>query len=218
MLTIIGLHSLVYSMSESEPVDGVVEPLCSCKLGRNLTAYGLDDLHEKIRERRSDGDSLRDLERFVNRSLLDGAIREAGADVIGDVDGIYDALTDDDVSAGERTEVRERLEHAGVDIAAVEEAFVSYQTVRTHLRECLDVETAREQRLSVDDARGTIEWARSRSEGIVGRTVQRLATADEVDAGDVDVSHVIRIDCPDCGTTASVDEFLDRGGCDCGEP
>ena len=203
-------------MNESEPVDAVVDLPCSCKLGRNLAAYGLDDLHRKVRKRRDDGDSLRDLERFVNRSLLDGAIREAGADVIGDVDGIYDVLTGDDVSAGKRTEVRERLEHAGVDVAAVEDAFVSYQTVRTHLRDCLDVETGRESHLSVDDARGTIEWARSRSEGIVERTVQRLAAADRVTAGDVDVSHVIRIDCPDCGATYPIDEFVDRGGCDCG--
>lgn len=203
-------------MNESEPVEAVVESPCSCKLGRNLATYGLDDLHAKIRDRRSDGDSLRDLERFVNRSLLDGAIREAGTGVIGDVDAIYDALTDDDVSAGKRTEVRERLEHAGVDVAAVESAFVSYQTVRTHFKDCLDVETARESRLSVDDARGTIEWARSRSEGIVERTVQRLAAVDEVSAGDVDVSHVIRIDCPDCDTTYPIDEFVDRGGCGCG--
>lgn len=202
-------------MSESEPVDSVVDPPCSCKLGRNLSAYGRDALHGTIRERRRGGDSLRDLERFVNRALLDGAIREAGADVIGDVGGLYDALTGDDVSAGERTEVRERLEHAGVDVAAIEDAFVSYQTVRTHLRECLDVETARESRLSIDDARGTIEWARSRSEGIVDRTIQRLAAADEVAAGDVDVSQVIRIDCPDCGDSYPVDEFVDRGGCEC---
>ena len=202
-------------MNESEPVDAVAEPPCSCKLGRNLAAYGLEDLHPTVRERRSDGDSLRDLERFVNRSLLDGTIREAGADVIGDVDGIYDALTGDGVSAGERTEVRERLEHAGVDVTAVEADFVSYQTVRTHFRDCLDVETARESRLSVDDARGTIEWARSRSEGIVERTVQRLATAGEVTAGDVDVSHVVRVDCPDCGAAYPIDEFVDRGGCDC---
>jgi len=86
-------------MNESEPVDAAVEP-CSCKLGRNLTAYGLEDLHATVRQRRADGDSLRDLERFVNRSLLDAAIRAAGADVIGDVDAIYDALTGDDVSAG----------------------------------------------------------------------------------------------------------------------
>ncbi len=203
-------------MEESEGVDAAVEPPCSCKLGRNLAAYGLDDLHATLRERRADGDSLRDLERFVNTSLLDGALREAGAEVIGDVDAIYDALTGDDVSAGRRTEVRERLEHAGVDVATVEAAFVSYQTVRTHLRECLNLETSRERSLSVDDARGTIEWARSRSEGIVERTLQRLDAADEVAAGDVDVSHVVRVDCGDCGSSYPVDEFVDRGGCACG--
>ena len=101
-------------------------------------------------------------------------------------------------------------------MTAVEGAFVSYQTVRTHLKECLGVETNRESRLTVADARGTIEWARSRSEGIVERTLERLASADEIDAGDVDVTHVVRVDCSRCGTTAPVDEFVDGGGCNCG--
>lgn len=204
-------------MDGSEPVDGVVDPPCSCKIGRTLTEYGLEDLNAELTDRHVDGASLRDLERFVNRSILRGAIRDAETDVIGDVDAIYDALTNDAVSAGKRTEVREHLERAGVDVTNVESAFVSYQTVRTHLKDCLDVETNRESHLSVTDARGTIEWARSRSNGIVERTIQRLATADEVVAGDPEITHVIRVDCADCGSSYPIGEFVDRGGCDCGD-
>jgi len=201
-------------MSERDTADRDQAP-CSCKIGRTVVAYGIEGLDAKLRARRADGESLRDLERFLNRSLLRRAVQNAGTDVIGDVDAIYDALAGIDVSAGKRTEIRERLEHAGVDVTGVEDAFVSYQTVRSHLNECLDVDTARDQHLSIDDARGTIAWARSRSEGIVDRTIQRLDAADEVTTGDLDVSQVVRVSCADCGATAPVDVFLDDGGCHC---
>ena len=69
--------------------------------------------------------------------------------------------------------------------------------------------------LSVEDACGTVEWARSRSEGIVERTLDRLAGTDGVRAGDLTVSHVVRVTCEDCGAAYPVDEFVDRKGCDC---
>ena len=190
---------------------------CSCKVGRNARAYDLDRFDSRLRERHRDGASLRDLERVVNTAVLRAALREVGADVIGDVESVYDALVDDDVSAGRRTEVRERLSAAGVDVEALCGDFVSYQTVRTHLRECLEVDTDRREPLDPDDARGTIEWARSRSEGIVARTLERLAESDAVAAGDLDAAHVIRVTCDDCGATFPVETFLDRGGCDCGD-
>jgi hypothetical protein len=98
---------------------------------------------------------------------------------------------------------------------AIEEDFVSYQTVRTHFRACLDHDTDRRTPLSVEDARGTVEWARSRSEGIVERTLARLADTDGFTAGELTTSHVVRVTCEDCGATYPVDEFVDRGGCDC---
>lgn len=192
------------------------DPACSCKIGRNAASYGLSDLDRRLLAEREEGASLRDLERVVNEALLAAALRRADAEVVGDVASVYETLTDDDASAGERTALTDRLSRAGVDVEALHEDFVSYQTVRNHLRECLDVETGRRTDLSLSDARGTIEWARSRSEGIVERTVERLADADEVAAGDVDVSHTARVSCADCGASYPVERFLERGGCECG--
>ena len=132
-----------------------------------------------------------------------------------DAAAIYRNLTGDDISAGVRTETEAWLSRVGVDPAELRDDFVSYQTVRTHLRECLDVDTARESSLSVDDAEGTIEWARSRSEGIIGRTIERLGDTDGFHSGAVDVTHVARVSCADCGASYPVEKFLDRGGCDC---
>jgi len=202
-------------MTDSDSQVTSRDPACDCKVGRNVSKYGLSEFDRRLRQRRADGASLRSLERVVNEALLQRALDAADAEVIGDVSSIYAKLTGDDVSAGDRTEVRERLARAGVDTEELQSDFVSYQTVRTHLRECLDVDTARSRSLSTDDAQGTIEWARSRSEGIIERTLERLDDSDAVRAGALDVTHVVRVSCQDCGESYPVGTFLDRGGCDC---
>lgn len=191
------------------------DSVCSCKLGRNVRAYGLGNFDETIRRRRREGASLRDLESVINKAILRAVVEDVDGTVIGDVDHIYETLVGDDASAGERTETKEQLARTGADVDALLEDFVSYQTVRTHLNECLDIDTGRRRQLSIEDARGTIEWARSRSEGIVDRTMDRLRRDEQFSVGSIDVSHDVRVSCTDCGGSYPVEEFLDRGGCDC---
>jgi hypothetical protein len=204
-------------MSKGDVKGGETDAVCSCKVNRTIEKYGTDRLHEKVLQRRRDGASLRELETVVNETVLRAALRDTGTDVIGDVSTIYETLTDDDVSAGERTETVERLSGAGVDTDSLLSDFVSYQTIRTHLRDCLDIDTDRREPLSIDDAKGTVEWARSRSEGIVKRTVERLDASGSIGAGTVEVSQMIRVSCTDCGASHTVETFIDRGGCDCPE-
>ncbi|WP_277543030.1 rod-determining factor RdfA [Haloarcula laminariae] len=198
-------------MSDGDRVSGA----CSCKVGRTAGKYGLDGLDERLRERRADGASLRRLETVVNEAVLQAALEGADTDVLRDAASIYRNLTGEDVSTGVRTETEAWLSRVGVDPAELDRDFVSYQTVRSHFRECLGVDTARERSLSVDDAEGTIEWARSRSQGIVGRTIERLDGTDGFHCGSVDVTTVVRVSCADCGGSYPVERFLDRGGCDC---
>ncbi len=203
-------------MSDGKRVTVTGAATCSCKIGRTAETYGIDDIDGLLRARRAEGASLRRLETVVNEAVLRAALEDTDAHVPGDVTDIYRTLTDGEASAGVRTETRAWLSQAGVDPEALEGDFVSYQTVRTHLRECLDVDTTRETTLSVDDAAGTIEWARSRSEAIVRRTVDRLGGTDGFHSGSVDVTHVVRVSCGDCGASYPVERFLERGGCDCG--
>lgn len=188
---------------------------CSCKVGRSTRKYGCPEVSAAVRRRHESGASLRELEAFVNRELLRGALRAGDVDVLGGVDAVYRSLTDDDASAGTRTETHTRLARAGVDVDALEADFVSYGTVRTHLRECLEVDTGRTGETTVEGARGTIEWARSRSEGITARTLKRLRDEGHLDTGDLDPTHVVRVTCVDCDTSYPVNELLDRGACRC---
>jgi len=188
---------------------------CSCKIGRIGAKYGIDQLNERLLDSREEGASLRELETTVNTVILGSLLRETEANIVGDVSNVYEKLTDDGASAGEQTAVKTWLSQAGVDPDELTGDFVSYQTVRTHLRECLDVDTDRTTSLSLEDARGTIAWARSRSEGIVERTIERLNNSSEFESGTIEVGHVIRVTCTDCAKSYPIDTFLQRGGCRC---
>lgn len=186
-----------------------------CKVGRSASAYGLADLDDDLRRRHERGESLRDLAAFVNRRILGRAIDGAEGDLVTDADALYDLLSDGELSAGRRTEIREKLARAGVDLDAVESRYVSHQTVRDHLRECLTVDTSVRPDLDPESARGTIEWARARFLGIAERTLARLESADELAAGNLEVTATVRATCTDCGESYRLGVLVDRGRCGC---
>lgn len=202
-------------MSDGDQVAVTGAGACSCKVGRTAEKHGLEELDEVLHERRADGASLRRLETVVNEAVLRAALEGTDTDVFRDAAAVYRNLTGANASAGVRTETEAWLSRVGVDPDELDGDFVSYQTVRSHLRDCLGVDTARDHSLSVADAEGTIEWARSRSEGIIRRTVERLDDTDGFASGSVDVTHVVRVSCTDCGASYPAERFLDRGGCDC---
>lgn len=202
-------------MSDSRPES---DGNCTCKVGRTAGAYGLDRLDEELRRRRSDGASLRDLERFVNEAVIERAVRDAGVNVVGSIASLLETLTGNDVSAGERTELRDRLAASGVDATALEADLVSYQTIRAHLRECLDIDTGEPSDLTLEDGRATIEWSRSRSTAVIDRTLDRLRRHGELHTGSLEVSGTVRVTCSDCGATYPVERLVERGRCECVEP
>jgi len=188
---------------------------CSCKVGRVAAEYGIERVGDRLAFRRRDGASLRELERVLNEAVLTAALERADADLFGDIASVYGALVDDDADPGNRAEVRERLAAAGVDVEDVQTNFVSYQTIRTHLRDCAGVDSDTDRAISVENARGTIEWARARNEEIVERTIERLVESEAVAAGDVAVSHEVCVSCADCGERREVEDFVAGGGCEC---
>lgn len=187
-----------------------------CKLDRVARKWELSALDDRLEKRRADGDSLRDLERYVNTRIVRAAMRTAGMDSIdGDASNLYRLLTDDEVSTGKQVTAESRLERNGVDPESLGADFVSYQTVRTHLQDCLGVETSRGTDLDTDTARTTVHKLLSRTEAVTERTLDRLERAGQLTVAQPSVSLSLRISCSACGDDYTFSQLLANGGCSC---
>jgi hypothetical protein len=196
---------------------------CQCKVGRGVEAFGLEGVHDELvrrwcgegRERQS----LRELAKQFNRRLLRSAVESADeAPLSGEVSNLYRLLTADDVSSGVRTQTRRRLETAGVPVDDVESAFVSHQTVHTHLTDCLGV--CRETAPDDPDARrradrDRIRALQSRTEAVTTDALERLRESDALALAEFDVLVDVTVLCDECGRQHDVGALLDRAGCDC---
>lgn len=196
---------------------------CQCKVGRGVEAFGLDGVHDDL-VRRWCGDgrerqSLRELAKQFNRRLLRAAVESADeAPLSGEVSNLYRLLTADDVSSGVRTQTRRRLETAGVPVDDVESAFVSHQTVHTHLTDCLGV--SRETAADDPDARrradrDRIRALQSRTEAVSTDALERLRESDALALAEFDVLVDVTVLCNECGRQHEMGALLDQAGCDC---
>lgn len=199
--------------NESTPVT------CHCKIGKGIQKYSLEDLNEELtRKYRDDDYSLRDLETEVNTAITATTLDQADAALNTTPEEIVRILhgDDDDVSRREENRLATQLDQAGVDVETLRKDYISYRTVKNHLNDCLDVDTSRTETITLDDARATIGWARTRCENVIEQTLARLSNADKITMGDdIGVTVTPRVTCRDCGVTVTISEFLTDNGCDC---
>lgn len=188
-----------------------------CKVGRVGIDYGLDDLDERLVREHDGGESLRSLAGFLNRELFASAVRSASVDTVEDPRSLYGSFVDEG-DTGRRTELRARLERAGVDVEALDRDFVSHQAIKRHLDGCLGEDTGREGSITPESAFGVIDWTRSRTAAVVAEKLDRLRDAGHVAIGRTDVSVVVRVTCEDCGRTAHLRDVITGGGCGCSPP
>lgn len=196
---------------------------CDCKIGRGIATFGLTGINEDLVHRWTgeggDRQSLRALATHYNRALLDAALRAAGESPLdGEVANAYRLLTADDVSSGVRTQTRRRLAADGVPVDEVESAFVSHQTVHTHLTDCLDVsrdagDVDPDSRRQSD--RDRIRALQSRTEAVASDSLERLRGSDALDIGEFNVLVDVTVLCDECGRQHDVGSLLDQGGCGC---
>lgn len=188
----------------------------TCKLDKIIDKYGLVDLNAELRYQRNEEEtSLRDLAEYVNIQIVDATLESVDATVAGDAVSVHRALTAEDVRPERRMAVRNQLTDLGLNLDELTTDFISYQTVRTHLRRCLGLDTGRRGITSLDEGYGVIQKARDRTAHIVERTLTRLARVGALAAGDVTVSVSIRVTCETCDVSVPVEDFLDRDGCEC---
>lgn len=206
-------------MASSNDTDGGTP---RTKVGRLLDSYDLGaeyggELEAAWTDEGSERKSLRDLATEFNRHLVAAAMSQADMSTLdGEVDNIFRLLTDDDVTAGARTEVRSHLDRSGVDVDQIERDFVTYQAIRSYLqneRGAEYEETSDADRL--ERTSDSIERLRSRLSSVCETNLEQLRETDRITLDEFRLFVSVEVLCEGCGSQYTVAELLERGGCDC---
>lgn len=198
------------------------EPNTRYKVGRVLAKYDLLDFHDQLPDRwlgqSGDPTSLRDLAEQINVALVASAMEEAGKDPLdGEAENAYRLLADDEVSTGVRTQQRNRLERAGVDVDTLESDFVTHQAVYTYLTNGLDVSKETEEPEPIEKHEQRIQRLRSRTTAVVEGSLSELEQTGQLSGGPFDVLVDVQVYCVECNTQSQISEFLQGGGCECAD-
>lgn len=190
------------------------------KVERLLETYELTGMGAELERRWTDDsgerDSLRTLATVFNEQLLERAMLDAGMNPVeGEVANLYRNLTDDEVSRGVRTEVRNRLEQNGVDVSALRQDFVSYQAIRTYLKDVRGASHERPEGGRVERARTNFAQLAGRTTAVVEQKLEQLTSAGRLTLGTYRVRTSVTVYCEDCETQYEVATLLDEGGCEC---
>ncbi|WP_435096624.1 rod-determining factor RdfA [Halorubrum sp. N11] len=192
------------------------------KVARLIDEYGLEALGPEMERRwTSDGDdrlSLRALADHFNQQLLADRMGEAGMQPLaGETENTYRLLTDDDVGSADRTRTRRRLERNGVDVESLQDDFVTYQAIRSYLRDDRGAEHTTDDRPRTVVEAENIQRLRGRVTTVTEDRLEQLRSGGHVQLGDFRVFAEINVFCEDCGTRYEIEGLLERGGCECSE-
>lgn len=193
----------------------------SSKVARLIETYELDGLGEELEvlwtgagvERMS----LRDLAVFFNKQLLEQALIDAGMNALdSNVNRIYENLTDDSVSTGIRTDTRNELERNGIDVDTLESDFVTYQAIRSYLKEWRGAEyegISDEEKIQKDLE--SIQRLMTRTRSVTEERIEKLRDSGRFSLADFEVLLDAQVLCQNCGTQYTVTELFENAGCDC---
>jgi hypothetical protein len=193
-----------------------------CKVGRVIEAYDLapgDPDYENmddylIARWRGDAEGeaigYRSLADHLNKRLLRTTSIEAGRQVTRPhIESEYEALRGDDTES--RVAIETALEGDGVDVEALESAFVSHMALRRHFKECLG-EDKDHPTSNTDWRRDSIDYATTRFQDTIEEICQSLARSDRVpDAEQAQLQTPIFLSCPECPTRVRLETALDDG-------
>lgn len=189
------------------------------KVARLLEEYDLIELGEELeRLWTADDDrrSLRELAAYFNRRLVGRRLAESDVQVLdGETENVYRLLTDDDVSRAERTRVRRRLERDGIDVDSLEADFVTYQAIRTYLKDHRGAEYTPAESDPIERETESLQQLRGRITAVTDEKLARLRDDDHLSLGEFRTLVNVRVVCESCGTQWEVQELLEREGCDC---
>lgn len=196
-------------------------PETRSKVGRLIAEHELGDAGDRLEQRwtATAGErwSLRDLATWFNKQLLAAVLRDQDQQPIDEtVETTYRLLTDDDVSAGARTQTRRDLERQGIDVDSLLADFVSHQAIHTYLTTYRDASPPPDDSASqAETAQRAINRLQSKTAAVTESNVNRLAATEKIDIGEVDVYVNVEVLCTECGQSYSIEELLAQDGCEC---
>jgi len=160
--------------------------------------------------------SLRDLADEFNRELLRTALTEAGMQPLdGDVENLYRLLTDDDTGSADRTRAERRLDREGIDVDRLGNEFVTYQAVRTYLRD-RGASYSSETSNQTEAEKERIQRLRGRVRTVTDSKLDQLRRSGDIDVGSFRTLVEVTVLCEDCGTQYDIETILENGRCACG--
>jgi hypothetical protein len=143
--------------------------------------------------------------------------RLALSPVDGEVANNYRVLADDAVSEGDRIQLRRRLEGAGIDVDALLDDFVTYQAIRSYLKDIRDVTYDHESATTTESVRERVDRLVGRTESVVDGQIAQLRSNGDLPIDDFRVLVDVQVYCEGCNTQYKVATLLEDGGCDCEE-
>ena len=189
------------------------------KIVRILGKYDLDGLGDELVQgwtASEDRASLRELAKNINLLVLSTRMQEVGMDPVeGEVENIYRLITDEEVSPGNYTQAKRRLERHGIDVEDLTNDFVSRQAVHTYLTK---YRNATYPERSGDRLKRDSEYLynlKRRIRTITENKLQSLVETDRLALGEFTVVLDLQVFCEKCQSQYDVVELLERGGCDC---
>ena len=189
------------------------------KVARLINEYDLQGLGAKLEQlwtAEEDRKSLRTLAGYFNQQLLQRALEEANIQYLdGEAENTYRLLTDDEVSSAESTRVQRRLERDGVDVDALENDFVTYQAIRSYLKDNRGAEYTPAETDPLEREVTNVQKLRGRMVSVTEGKLEQLRNSDELTLGEFRTLANIRVVCEDCNTQYDVLNLLSRGGCNC---
>ena len=192
------------------------------KVVRLIEKYNLDGIGDRLERRwTASGDermSLRDLADKFNRELLRGAMTEAGMQPLdGDAENLYRLLTGDDASSADRTRAERRLDREGVAVDELRDEFVTYQAVRTYLKEHRGASYSSDTGDRTKSEKERIQRLRGRIRTVTDSKLEQLRRSGDIDVGSFRTLVEVKVLCEDCGTQYDIETLLDNGECACAD-
>jgi len=189
------------------------------KVARLIDEYDLQGLGAELEQlwtAEEDRKSLRELASYFNRQLLQRTLDEANVHCLeGEIENTYRLLTDDEVSSAESTRVQRRLERDGVDVDELKSDFVTYQAIRSYLKDHRGAEYTPAETDPLEREATNVQKLRGRTVSVTEGKLEQFRDNDELTLGEFRMLVDIRVVCEDCNTQFDVLELLDRGGCNC---